>query len=69
MTESFAGFRPLAISCLNNNPNDRPTVVKVLTEIKEIKNAIRMNGKAKQLLENQQQIQQEQLQKPLKVFM
>lgn len=69
MTESFASFTPLVISCLNDNPNDRPTVVRVLTEIKEVKNAFRMNGKAKQLQEDQQQIQQEQLQKPLKVFM
>ena len=37
MTAAFAKFKPLVISCLDDNPNNRPTVEEVLTEIKEVR--------------------------------
>ena len=36
MTVTYVKFKPLVISCLDNNPNNRPTVVEVLREIKKI---------------------------------
>ena len=37
MAESCANLKPLVISCLSDNPEKRPSVVQVLTEIKEVK--------------------------------
>ena len=39
MTKTYEKFKPLVKSCLNDNPNDRPTVVEVLTKIKAIQKA------------------------------
>ena len=39
MTKTYEKFKPLVKSCLNDNPNDRPTVVEVLIEIKSIQKA------------------------------
>ena len=39
MTRAYAKFKPLAISCLDDNPKNRPTVVELLAEIKKIKKA------------------------------
>ena len=36
MTGTFESLKPLVISCLEDNPKNRPTVTKVSTEIKEI---------------------------------
>ena len=36
MTVTYAKFTPLVISCLDDNPNNRPTVVEVLKNIKNI---------------------------------
>ena len=36
MAGNFECLKPLVISCLEDNPNSRPTVSKVLAEIKEI---------------------------------
>ena len=35
----YADLRPLVISCLNDNPNNRPSVEQVLLKIKEVKTA------------------------------
>ena len=35
MTVTFMNFKPLVISCLDDNPNNRPTVVEVLIELKK----------------------------------
>ena len=37
MAESCTNLKPLVISCLDNNPERRPSVVQVLTEIKKVK--------------------------------
>ena len=37
MAESCTNLKPLVISCLNDNPKKRPSVVQVLTEINEVK--------------------------------
>ena len=37
MAESCINLKPLVISCLSDNPEKRPSVVQVLTEIKEVK--------------------------------
>ena len=39
MTGAYAKFKPLAISCLDDNPKNRPTVVELLAEIKKVKTA------------------------------
>ena len=39
MPSTFAGFKPLVISCLDDNPKHRPAVTKVLMEIEKVKNA------------------------------
>ena len=33
----YAKFKPLVISCLDDNPNNRPTVEGILTELKEVR--------------------------------
>ena len=37
MTESYADLKPLAISCLDDNPKNRPLVTEVLIKIKQLK--------------------------------
>ena len=37
MAESCTNLKPLVISCLDDNPEKRPSVVQVLTEIKKVK--------------------------------
>ena len=39
MAESYANLKPLVISCLDNNPEKRPSVVKVLMKIKKEQNS------------------------------
>ena len=39
MTETYASLKPLVISCLDDNPKNRPTVIEVLTEMKKVKKA------------------------------
>ena len=39
MAESYANLKPLVISCLDDNPEQRPSVVKVLTKIKKERNS------------------------------
>ena len=39
MAESYANLKPLVISCLDGNPEKRPSVVKVLTRIKKERNS------------------------------
>ena len=36
MAESCTNLKPLVISCLNDNPEEHPSVVQVLTEIKKV---------------------------------
>ena len=36
MTGAFESLKPLVVSCLDNNPKNRPTVTEVLTGIQEI---------------------------------
>ena len=37
MAESYTNLKPLVISCLDDNPEKRPSVVQVLTEINKVK--------------------------------
>ena len=37
MIRAYAKFKPLAISCLDDNPKNQPTVVELLAEIKKVK--------------------------------
>ena len=37
MAEGCADLKPLVISCLNDNPEKRPSVMQVLTEVKKVK--------------------------------
>ena len=39
MAESYANLKPLVTSCLDDNPEKRPSVVKVLMRIKKIRNS------------------------------
>ena len=39
MTGAYSDLKPLAISCLDDNPNDRPLVGEALMEIKQVKDA------------------------------
>ena len=39
MTGSYASFKPLVMSCLDDNPKNRPAVIEVLTEMKKVKKA------------------------------
>ena len=39
MTGAYTDLKPLVISCLDDNPKNRPSVAQVLLDIKKIKNA------------------------------
>ena len=69
MAESCTNLKPLVISCLDNNPEKRPSVVQVLTEIKKVKKsyseklcfsiwATKVTGEKQQVEEQELQLSQ-----------
>ena len=66
MAESCTNLKPLVISCLNDNPEEHPSAVQVLTEIKEVKKSY--NEKlcssiwATKVTGEEQQVEEQQLQ-------
>ena len=69
MTGAYADLKPLALSCLNDNPKNRPSVTEVLAKIKQIqKNSekrevyvdIWTDGDEQLLSESQKQLEQNQ---------
>ena len=66
MPESFINLKPLVISCLSDNPEKRPSVVQVLTEIKEVKKSysekLCSSIWATKVTGEQQQVEEQQLQ-------
>ena len=66
MIKSFINLKPLVISCLSDNPEKRPSVVQVLTEIKEVKKSysekLCSSIWATKVTGEQQQVEEQQLQ-------
>ena len=69
MTGAYADLKPLVISCLDDNPKNRPSVTKVLTKIKHLKKNsekrevyvdIWTDGDQQLLSESQKQLEQNQ---------
>ena len=63
---SFINLKPLVISCLSDNPEKHPSVVQVLTEIKEVKKSysekLCSSIWATKVTGEQQQVEEQQLQ-------
>ena len=63
MAEAYTDLKPLVVSCLDDNPKNRPTVAKILTEMKILmkkhcnKNYIDINDFRSQLQEEEKQME------------
>ena len=69
MTGAYLGFKPLVISCLDDNPKNHPMVIEVLTIVKKLKKTsekckpyvdIWTDGDEKLLSQTQKQLEQNQ---------